>query len=96
MTRLSDLPPVKLPDSVEILDVRADGDPADFERWPLANRPGKDRPTIEITLLGTDGETTLVLPSHAIAPHQIDSDGNVAAARMPIDLDAAGRHRGEW
>ena len=88
--------PVKLPDSVELLDARADGDPVDIALWPIANRPGKDRPTIEITLLGRDRQVTVVLPSHAVAPRQVDPDRPEPALRMPIDLDATGRHREEW
>ena len=88
--------PVKLPSTVDLLDARADGEPVDMALWPIANRPGKDRPTIEITLVGRDGETTVVLQSHAIAPRQIDPDGGGLAVRMPTDLDAAGRHREDW
>ncbi len=88
--------PVKLPSTVDLLDARADGEPVDLALWPIANRPGKDRPTIEITLGGRDGETTVVLAPHALAPRQIDPDEVGPAVRMPIDLDAAGRHREEW
>ncbi len=86
--------PVKLPSTVDLLDARADGEPVDLALWPIANRPGKDRPTIEITLVGRDGETTaVVLAPHAVAPRQIDPDGVGPAVRIPTDLDAAGRHR---
>ncbi len=89
--------PVKLPSTVDLFDARADGEPVDLALWPIANRPGKDRPTIEITLVGRDGETTaVVLAPHAIAPRQINPDEVGPAVRMPIDLDAAGRHREEW
>ncbi len=89
--------PVKLPSTVDLFDARADGEPVDLALWPIANRPGKDRPTIEITLVGRDGETTaVVLAPHAVAPRQIDPDEVGPAVRMPIDLDAAGRHREEW
>ena len=89
--------PVKLPSTVDLLDARADGEPVDLALWPIANRPGKDRPTIEITLVGRDGETTaVVLAPHAVAPRQINPDEVGPAIRMPIDLDAAGRHREEW
>jgi len=88
--------PVKLPSTVDLLDARADGEPVDLALWPIANRPGKDRPTIEITLGGRDGETTVVLAPYALAPRQIDPDEVGPAVRMPIDLDAAGRHREEW
>ena len=88
--------PVRLPATVELLEARADGEPVDLALWPISNRPGQARPTIEITLGAFEHETTVMLAAHAISPRQIDWDDIVPAVRIPIDLDAEGRTREEW
>lgn len=88
--------PVRLPATVELLEARADGEPVDLALWPISNRPGQQRPTIEITLGAFEHETTVMLAAHAIAPRRIDWDDDVPALRIPIDLDAEGRTREEW
>ncbi|MHC4107383.1 MAG: prepilin-type N-terminal cleavage/methylation domain-containing protein [Planctomycetota bacterium] len=88
--------PVRLPATVDLLDARADGEPVDLAIWPISNRPGQQRPTIEITLGAFEHETTVMLAAHAIAPRRIDWDDDVPAERIPIDLDAEGRTREEW
>jgi prepilin-type N-terminal cleavage/methylation domain-containing protein len=91
--------PVKLPPGVPANGVlgRADGESMDFRLWPIATAPGKERPAIEISLVGEDGATrTIVLPSHAVAPYQVESDTSLVGFRTPIDLDAAGRSREDW
>ncbi len=92
--------PVQLPASVDVergVGVSIDGTMVDISRWPIATEPGKRRPRIEISLYDDDGRVkTLVLPSHALKPYDLDDTDAVLAARQPVDLDAAGRHREDW
>ncbi len=91
--------PVKLPANIPEANVsaRENGEPVDFQLWPIDATPGKQRPSIEISLLADDGTVRrLVLPSHAIAPHQLDNFRDSANVRSPIDLDEAGRHQEDW
>ncbi len=88
--------PVRLPATVELLEARADGEPVDLALGPISNRPGQQRPTIEITLGAFEHETTVMISAYAIAPRRIDRDDDVPALRIPIDLDAEGRTREEW
>jgi len=91
--------PVQFPPSVDVergVGASIDGTLVDISRWPIATEPGKRRPRIEISLYDNDGRVkTLVLPGHALKPYDLD-DPEALAAREPIDLDAAGRHREDW
>jgi len=91
--------PVQLPPSVDVergVGASIDGTAVDISLWPIATEPGKRRPRIEISLYDDDGRVkTLVLPSHALRPYDLD-DPEALATREPIDLDAAGRHREDW
>ncbi|UCD74343.1 MAG: prepilin-type N-terminal cleavage/methylation domain-containing protein [Phycisphaerales bacterium] len=92
--------PVKLPlFGREPLPVefRADGELMNVQDWPLASTPGRDRPTIDITLYGPDGLTaTVSLASHAVAPDVYGLDDRQAYHPEPIDLDAIGHSREDW
>jgi type II secretory pathway pseudopilin PulG len=91
--------PVELPRNIPVNGVRAtaDGRPIDIRRWPIASEPGRMRPTIEITMQADDGQTrTLILPSYAITPYALEDGSELAALRVPIDLDSAGRRREDW
>jgi prepilin-type N-terminal cleavage/methylation domain-containing protein len=92
--------PVKLPaygDEPLPVEVRADGELMNVQDWPLASTPGRDRPTIDITLYGPDGLTaTVSLASHAIAPDVFGLDDSQTRRPEPIDLDAIGRSREDW
>ncbi|MDY7108385.1 MAG: type II secretion system protein [Planctomycetota bacterium] len=91
--------PVKLPDIVDAtsLVATADGEMAYIADYPLSHTPGEARPTIEIYFQSYDGEysSTLVLQPYDVAPKRLDRSRQ-AQARMPIDLDAAGRSREDW
>ena len=87
--------PVRLPESIPADGVRAraGGDAVDFARWPITTDPGRERQSVEIELLSRDGlASMLVLPAHAIAPHEPETGRQIA----PLDLDAAGRSREDW
>lgn len=89
--------PVRLPDFVELTDVRSDGDSVDISAWPLTNRPGQTRPAVTISLRGPEGESvTFHLPSHAVAPQRFGDGARTTSHPSPIDLNAMGRSRGEW
>ena len=92
--------PVQLPPNVDIergIGASIDGATVDISQWPIATEPGKRRPRIEISLYADDGQVrTIVLPSHAMKPYRLDDEASVLAARLPVDLDAAGRHREDW
>jgi prepilin-type N-terminal cleavage/methylation domain-containing protein len=91
--------PVRLPDIVDpdSLVVTADGEVAYIADYPLSHTPGEARPTIEVSFQSRDGayHTTLVLHPYDVAPRRLDRSAQ-AQARMPVDLDAAGRSREEW
>ncbi len=90
--------PVRLPGTVPAEGVlaRVDGDPIDFASWPIATAPGRQRQSVEIELRSDqDAHRTIVLPSHAVAPYELESP-RLAGLRRPIDLDAAGRTREDW
>ena len=92
--------PVRLPPSLFVqrgIAASVDGSPVDMSQWPIATEPGRPRPSIEISLYADDGNVkTIALPSHALAPYQLDDAQAVVASRRPVDLDAAGRHREDW
>ncbi len=92
--------PVQLPSSIAVergVSAAIDGTMVDISRWPITTEPGKRRPRIEISLYDNDGRVkTLVLPSHALKPYDLDDEDVVLVSRQPKDLDAAGRHREDW
>ncbi len=92
--------PVPIPPTIDAqrgVVASVDGNPVDISQWPIATEPGKPRPRIEISLYADDGNVkTISLPSHAMAPYQLDDAQAALAARRPIDLDAAGRNREDW
>jgi hypothetical protein len=89
--------PVKLPEAVQFAGVRADGSPMDIRSWPLAARPGAERPVIELDLIGpSEHLVTFVLPRHGVAPRIVRGGEETIASLTPIDLNLAGRMREEW
>jgi prepilin-type N-terminal cleavage/methylation domain-containing protein len=88
--------PVQLPDFVELVDVRSDGNPLDISTWPLANRPGHARPSISLTLQGPDRTVTFILPPYAIAPRMTGFERYSSPYPAPVDLNSIGLSRGEW
>lgn len=91
------LPPVKLPEVAELVEVRADGDLLDISRWPLTTTPGEQRPMIEVLLRGPDDEEmTIMLPPYSVAPRQFAHNSEAPVYHTPIDLSSGGRSREEW
>jgi len=88
--------PLSLPEGVSVLGVRVDGEWLGDIGWFLSNRPGEDRPIIEMSLASEDSFTTLVLPSSGVAARQLDGSAAMLAARTPVDLDSIGQSREDW
>ncbi|MCH8823824.1 MAG: prepilin-type N-terminal cleavage/methylation domain-containing protein [Planctomycetes bacterium] len=91
--------PIKLPDSVDRTTVfgMQDGEAVDFQRWPIATRPGQPRTEIQISFTDDTGRTkTLLLKGHSLTPVQLDNAAETSAIRLAIDLDATGRRQEDW
>ena len=91
--------PIKLPDTVDKDTVigMQDGESVDFQRWPIATKPGQPRTDIQISFTDDNGVTkTLLLQGHALSPVQLDSLTDTSAVRLAVDLDATGRRQEDW
>jgi prepilin-type N-terminal cleavage/methylation domain-containing protein len=88
--------PVTLPEEITVMGVRLDGEHLGDVGWFLSNRPGEDRPIIELSLSSDESFTTLVLPSSGVAARQLEGGDALLAARTPVDLDALGQSREDW
>jgi type II secretory pathway pseudopilin PulG len=89
--------PLKLPQFVELVEVLEDHATIDIRQWPLASRPGQQRPWIEIILGGPDGETTsITMAPHEVSPLVYSHDEQPPLIAVPVDLNAAGRMREDW
>lgn len=91
--------PIKLPDSVDRTTVfgMQDGEAVDFQRWPIATKPGQPRTEIQISFTDNTGLTkTLLLKGHSLTPVQLDNAAETSAIRLAIDLDATGRRQEDW
>lgn len=89
--------PVQLPEFVELIDVLEDHTPTDIRQWPLASRPGQQRPWIEIVLGGPDDVVTSVsLAPYDLSPMVYVHDDQPPMIASPIDLNATGRMREDW
>ncbi len=89
--------PVYLPEFVELTNVIADGMSIDISRWPLQNRPGQQRQSIDLILTGPANERVrITLPPYAVAPIVDGLGRETAHVRRAVDLNATGRSREEW
>jgi prepilin-type N-terminal cleavage/methylation domain-containing protein len=88
--------PVALVDGLDIDEVRLDDKRVDPGEFTIASIPGGDRPKIEIRLVGRGADTTLVLPEGSPSVVRVDADKPAPYARVPIDLNRAGRKHESW
>ncbi len=88
--------PVSLAPGLEVEEVRSDDKRLDREEWTIASVPGGDRTKVEIQLVGHGLDTTLVLPNGSPGVVRVDADKPAPFARLPIDLDRAGRTHEPW
>lgn len=87
---------VRLPDSVEIVDVQIDYESQNVFDWFVQTNPDRSRPQFLISLRdSSDAITTVSLEPYSNAPSRVDAE-NTMPVRQPIDLDAEGEERMPW
>lgn len=89
-------PPVHLPESIVIAEVREDGMAVDRGDWFIPALPGQGRPAIELVLVTEEFTATIALPAHGVAARILWPGDSAASIRGAIDLDAAGRDQEVW
>lgn len=88
--------PVRLPPSVEIVEVQQDNEAQPLGEWFIRTNPDRSRPQVSISLRDSNNVTTIVsLEPYSNAPSRTDSE-HPAAVRQPIDLDDAGEETTPW
>lgn len=92
------IPPVRLPNQCELVEVLVDGEPVSPDEFLIATAPGGHRPSVDFVVLYEGIETVLSLPQNALKPRRISETRSsvIAETRAPIDLDAEGRDQEEW
>lgn len=90
--------PVRLPDNMVVAMVRQDGLIVPTADWMVPVVPGRGRPSIEVLLISGDAdlEVTVFLAAHSVNARLVYRGQMDTAARVPIDLDLAGRDREVW
>lgn len=88
--------PVVLPDEVSVVDVRVNDQPRRTDEFMIASVPGAQRPKIEMHLVGSGVDATLILPPGSPSVVRADADREAPLVRGPIDLDRAGRDQEPW
>ena len=88
--------PVRLPESVEVIDVQIDGESQPLDSWFVRTNPDRTRPRFSITYRDSSNrETTIAIEPYSIAPIRTDPDRSIAI-RQPVDLDREGLERSPW
>ncbi len=87
---------VRLPNGVEVTDVRMNEQRLRSDEWLIASTPGALRPTIEIRIAGNGVDSTLVLPRGSASVVRVDEGRESPFVRIPIDLNQAGRDKEPW
>jgi prepilin-type N-terminal cleavage/methylation domain-containing protein len=90
--RLSDV--VQLPDGMVIARAEADGIELPDDVWNIPTHPDGSRPRIQLDLVGSEQQVSLLLESFGGTP--IRSDDPIATIRAPRDLDAEGAAFDPW
>lgn len=88
--------PVALTPGLEVDEVRVDDKRVDPGEFTIASVPGGDRAKIEIRLVGHGLDSTVSLPTGSPSVVRVDADKPAPFARVPIDLNRAGRERDPW
>ncbi len=87
---------VRLPSSVEIVDVQINHESQNVTDWFVQTNPDRSRPHFLITLRdSSEAMTTVSIEPYSNAPSRLDAE-NSAPIRQPIDLDAEGEERMPW
>lgn len=88
--------PVRLPHSVEIVEVQQNYEVQPLDEWFIQTNPDRSRPQVSITLRDETNQVTVVsIEPYSNAPVRINGN-NAAAVRRPIDLDAEGEDTTTW
>ncbi|MCE9619397.1 MAG: type II secretion system GspH family protein [Planctomycetes bacterium] len=88
--------PVRMPESVELADVLADGMRIGGSEWRIVGSPSGNRPRIEMRVIADGLDTSLVLEPGAAMPIRVDNGRIVEDQRTMRDLDARGMSREPW
>jgi prepilin-type N-terminal cleavage/methylation domain-containing protein len=88
--------PVSLPEGLELVDARVNGQRVDPAEWNIASAPGSERPKIELRFVGHGIDSSVVLPAGSPSVFRVDADKPEPFARDAIDLDRAGRDDEPW
>ncbi len=88
--------PVRLPETVEIVDVTSNGEQLDPNDWFVQTNPDRSRPRLSITLRDyAQAETTISIEPYSIETIRNDP-GQQVVGRRPVDLDREGQERSRW
>ncbi|MBL9140980.1 MAG: hypothetical protein JNK53_03855 [Phycisphaerae bacterium] len=87
---------VRLPDGMDVTDVRMNEQRMRTDEWLLSSTPGALRPHIEIRVAGNGVDSTLVLPRGSASVVRVDEGRESPIVRIPIDLQQAGREGEPW
>lgn len=88
--------PVRLPQSVEIVEIQQDYAIQPLGEWFIQTNPDRSRPQVSISLRDSNNTiTTVSLEPYSNAPSRFEA-GGTAAVRLPIDLDAEGEEAVAW
>jgi prepilin-type N-terminal cleavage/methylation domain-containing protein len=88
--------PVALPDGLELVDARVDGQRVDPAEWNISSVPGGERPKIELRFVGHGVDSSVVLPAGSPSVFRVDADKPEPFARDVIDLDRTGKGDEPW
>jgi prepilin-type N-terminal cleavage/methylation domain-containing protein len=87
---------VRLPASVEIVDVQIDHESQNVTDWFVQTNPDRSRPQFLVSIRDSaDAITTVSIEPYSNAPSRFDSE-HTMPVRQPIDLDAEGEERMPW
>jgi len=88
--------PVALPEGLELVDARVNGQRVDPSEWNIASVPGGERPKVELRFVGHGVDASVVLPAGSPSVFRVDAGNPEPFARDLIDLDRAGRDDEPW
>ena len=88
--------PIRLPDGVELAEVRSNGQLLSPDEWRILGSPSGERPQIEMHLVADGFDCVLTLAPGAGVPTRVDNGVQREGGRVAIDLDQQGRDREPW
>lgn len=88
--------PIRLPDGVELAEVRSNGQLLSPGEWRILGSPSGERPLIQMHLVADGFDSVITLAPGASVPSRVDNGMQREGMRTPIDLDQQGRDREPW